>query len=282
MMEDQTMKKTLLALLVLAVILSGCALTTETPEQSPGNETVDYVLSGGRYIFNQEEVAACPYLLIQEVLQEERFTVVQHIAVSYQPGGVVQKNGNELVLQGIYGSKEFCYLFTLVADDTLRFDLGRSKIVAQEDCTWADGMIFTLAHDTEDGSGEANYGVTDQSQMNEDQIELMEKYPQYFGLNASAGLDVIVWQMAKGSYSFGLLEKDVSPLDRWITLKGVSADQMKVILSTYTVDDDHLFIVPWQNPISSYFPDCFVGRDEADIEAKTEQYINEISEMLFG
>ena len=36
--------------------------------------------------------------------------------------------------------------------------------------------------------------------MSKEAAELKKEYPQYFGIDASNGLDIVVWQMGKNSY----------------------------------------------------------------------------------
>ncbi|MBR3415937.1 MAG: hypothetical protein IKH09_04510 [Clostridia bacterium] len=118
---------------------------------------------------------------------------------------------------------------------------------------------------------------------------LEETYPEYFGLDASGGLDVIVWQMSEDNWNFALLEHIDAERD-WLDpelldlgTKGVDAATMREILSTYNVGEDDIHIVPWQNPISSYIPLVFTDDVTEEERAEmTERYIEEIREMLFG
>ena len=129
-------------------------------------------------------------------------------------------------------------------------------------------------------------GETDPDRMSEAQIALMEAYPEYFGLDATQGLDVYVWQMAAGSYSFGLLPHSETGRE-WISeelmeLRGVRAEQMRNILATYAVDEEDVCVIPWQNPISSYIAAYYVVREGEDTEQKREDYIRDVRDMLFG
>ena len=115
---------------------------------------------------------------------------------------------------------------------------------------------------------------------------LSEKYPQYFDLDASNGLDVYVWQLAEDRYSFGLLPHTAAQRD-WISsdllnLQGTNADEMRQILSAYTIDESDITIIPWQNPISSYIADCWKISEGENAEEKQESYIKSVRTMLFG
>ena len=114
--------------------------------------------------------------------------------------------------------------------------------------------------------------------------ELMRFYPEYFGLDAANGLDVYVWQLAQNSYSFGLLPHQ-SDRD-WICmpllqLRSASAEDMRVILSTYSIPREQIYIIPWQNPISSYLGAHWIIGEGEDYETKRAAYIEMISAMLF-
>ena len=115
---------------------------------------------------------------------------------------------------------------------------------------------------------------------------LRARYPEYFGLDTSAGLDVYVWQMAKNSYSFGILPHSENPRD-WIAdelmnLKGLNRSQARTILSSYKANENTVYIILWQNPISSYIGEWQILREGEDIEEKRNAYMESIREMLFG
>ena len=119
--------------------------------------------------------------------------------------------------------------------------------------------------------------------MSKEAAELKKEYPQYFGLDASKGLDIVVWQMSKNSYDFGLLPHKEEKRD-WLdedlsNLKPVSAEQMRIILSTYKIDTKDMNIVIWQNPISSYIPEDLVGHG-GDGPFLEMDYKNKIRRML--
>ena len=116
---------------------------------------------------------------------------------------------------------------------------------------------------------------------------LRAQYPEYFDLDASAGLDVYVWQMAPDSYYFGLLPHAASPRDstaqELLALSGASSEQMRYILAAYALDPDDIHVIPWQNPISSYIPECWIVTENGEsLEEKQAQYIQTVSAMLFG
>ncbi len=126
-------------------------------------------------------------------------------------------------------------------------------------------------------------------------VSLYEKYPEYFDLNTEEGLTVFVWQMAENSYSYGLAEGRRSylgiyssiasvahdSLNLMMSLKGISADQMKEILASYDISDENVFVEPCQMIYSSYIADIWVH------DAKTgetlypmEDYIREQRDKL--
>lgn len=116
---------------------------------------------------------------------------------------------------------------------------------------------------------------------------LRVQYPEYFDLDASAGLGVYVWQMAPDSYYFGLLPHTASLRDstaqELLALRGASSEQMRYILAAYALDPDDIHVIPWQNPISSYIPECWIVTENGEsLEEKQAQYIETVSAMLFG
>lgn len=119
--------------------------------------------------------------------------------------------------------------------------------------------------------------------------QLSKIYPEYFGIDASNGLDVYVWQMAENSYSFGLLphsevyRDSTSPeMLKLMNQKGASASEMRQILSTYPVDESEIHIIPWQNPLSSYIAEPWIISEGESTEEKLEEYREMVRDMLFG
>ncbi len=117
---------------------------------------------------------------------------------------------------------------------------------------------------------------------------LMSRRPEYFGLDDSNGLDVYVWQMAKNRYSFGLLSHPATPrewiCDETMTLinGGVDAEGMRAILSTYSVREEDIYIIPWQNPLSSYLGDWQIVEEGKNMEDARKKYVENVRQMLFG
>ena len=100
------------------------------------------------------------------------------------------------------------------------------------------------------------------------------------------GLELYVWQMAEGSYSCGLMlgTNRNKTLEELVNLKGTSIAEMKAILSTYDIDENEVFIIPWQNPISSYMPEYWIrekDEDPSSVEKRQQEYIDGIRHMLF-
>ncbi len=124
--------------------------------------------------------------------------------------------------------------------------------------------VFALAEDgtavhgpetatpEEVGAGETGFAAPSA----EDPDALREKYPEYFGLSAFKGLEVCVWQLAEGSYSWGLMEgtnREKTNEELW-ELRGTSTEEMRLILASYDIPEENVFIRPIQKPYSSYVP----------------------------
>ena len=89
--------------------------------------------------------------------------------------------------------------------------------------------------------------------------ELRGEYPQLFGLPTEDGLEIYVCQFAPGSFRFMLLPaagERRSPIDlmEYEMCPISSFRDMKLILSTYDIDDRDISVIPYQNLLSSYIP----------------------------
>ena len=104
--------------------------------------------------------------------------------------------------------------------------------------------------------------------------KLREKYPEYFEAGTFKGLEVYVWQMAENDYRFGLMQgtSREKTLEEMMALKGASPEEMALILSAFDIEDRDIFVIPWQNPISSYMI--------TDDMVKDPEYISNIRNML--
>ena len=118
---------------------------------------------------------------------------------------------------------------------------------------------------------------------------LRKKYPEYFDLSKEDGLEVYVWEMSPENYWFGLLpatedEKTFEELLS-LTFKGVSVEEMQMILSFYGADETEVMIIPWQNPVSSYMGEYWVRQENEDTETaekRRQAYIDHVRELLFA
>nr|MCR4721057.1 hypothetical protein [Lachnospiraceae bacterium] len=141
---------------------------------------------------------------------------------------------------------------------------------------------------TQDDWTVTNLGVTSAESTDRpiDLETLRTKYPEYFDLSTFKGLELYVWQMAPDSYSCALMlgTNRNKTWEELINLKGASLAEMRAILSTYDIPQDDVFIIPCQNPISSYLGDYWIqGEDEGDAAyaARQHAYIDWIRQKLF-
>lgn len=150
------------------------------------------------------------------------------------------------------------------------------------------GLIFAACFLTDPPT--KNRGTTDPYKMTAWQVKLMEEYPQFFGLDYSNGLDVYVWEMSKDSFSFGLLPHTDEPRSSvdsaLLALKhmdGTRLAEMQQILETYPVDNEQVYIIPWQHPFSSHLSDIWIiqdGETKEEVEIRRAEYIERIRYML--
>lgn len=88
--------------------------------------------------------------------------------------------------------------------------------------------------------------------------QLRAKFPMYFDLSASKGLEVYIWQLAQGSYSCGLLpgkNLNYTQEELWnLHTASASLDEMRAIVASYFPDisQSEVVICPIQMPHSSY------------------------------
>ena len=147
-------------------------------------------------------------------------------------------------------------------------------------CLMALTVALSGCEDKSDSVPSQEIAVTEQTM---DALE--EKYPEYYGLSTFKGLEVYVWQMSQGGYSFGVLpgtNREKTSQEIW-ELKGASAEEMKTILASYDIDEDNIIIIPIQNPISSYIADYWISFQNEDPESEAKrkkEYIDGIREML--
>lgn len=137
----------------------------------------------------------------------------------------------------------------------------------------------------ESGGGEMRSDFTYTEEQPGKAEGLREKYPAYFDLSTFKGLEVYVWQLAPDSYACGVMEgtNREKTLAELMALKGASVDEMKAILSDYDIPKENISIIPWQNPVSSYMGEYWVGPEDEDPDAAERrrlQYVERLREML--
>ncbi len=132
------------------------------------------------------------------------------------------------------------------------------------------------------------YGETDPSRLTDEQRELIEEFPEYFGLNCANGLNVYVWQLSPNGYYFGLMENidaDLSdtPIGHHQALRGVHSSEMRAILASYDIPVEKINIIPCQKIYSSYIGDYWMMKvdDEEYNRQVREAYMLNVKLKLF-
>ena len=124
-----------------------------------------------------------------------------------------------------------------------------------------------------------------------DELEVIrEKYPEYFELKPADGIDIIVWQMAKDSYSFAMRtheegRTEVSIEEGFSFKGGLNVNQMKKLIAARKIDKNDVTIIPWSNPLSSYgilYSATLENDGNEEIAEKNRAYIRTVEEILFG
>ncbi len=118
--------------------------TNETENTKEASQNKEFQLDEGRFVLEQieKEGIGVPYLL----LQEGNFTVVQNIAVSYQPSGKMVVNGNKVVMETKFAGEACKWTFELIADNKLQFFSDKSDIPDAWD-NWKNELVFVLSEE---------------------------------------------------------------------------------------------------------------------------------------
>ncbi len=107
------------------------------------------------------------------------------------------------------------------------------------------------------------FGVTDNEVLftldeEPDMDKLKELYPEFFDSETpvSKGVEVYVWQMSAGSYSFGLMygtNRNKTDEEIWgLCDRPLTLNEAKALLNECGVSKDEIFIIPVIQPFSSY------------------------------
>ncbi|MBQ7115479.1 MAG: hypothetical protein IJN94_03575 [Clostridia bacterium] len=95
--------------------------------------------------------------------------------------------------------------------------------------------------------------------------KLKEKYPQFFGLDASEGLTVYVTALSYSNYRW-YISSNKNPVDpqKIMDFKEFATDdEIPLILSDYNINDAYIEVVPFQHNLSSYLWD-YIEDDAVD------------------
>lgn len=107
---------------------------------SAGCQKELYSLNDGLYMQDTEgEVMYTPFVQIHN----GEFYVIQDIAISYQPAGKIERNGNDVILKSEYANMSWIWYFHLTDHDQLQFDLSKSMIPTERP-DWKDGLVLNL------------------------------------------------------------------------------------------------------------------------------------------
>ena len=154
------------------------------------------------------------------------------------------------------------------------------------------------APDEQSASGDQRHAIvlylgedslTDVSSVDELEI-IRERFPEYFELNPADGIDIIVWQMAKDSYSFAMRPHEegrtIVSIEEVDSFKGgLNVNQMKKLIAARKIDKNDVTIIPWSNPLSSYgilYSATLENDGNEEIAEKNRAYIRTVEEILFG
>lgn len=170
---------------------------------------------------------------------------------------------SEVTLE-IYNGKKLLHKCTVVFECVLR---NRHNAVFEIYLKEADGLQMayrsydvTLVEQSSATVVCKGYTLADYI-ADSDAYKAKEKFPNYFGLDASNGLSVYIWQEAEGAYSCGLLpgkNTDYTKEELWELQKSpATLDEMRTIVSDYAeqgmVSKDDITVNALVMPHSSYY-----------------------------
>ena len=139
---------------------------------------------------------------------------------------------------------------------TKSFDLLEGEFIYVIDAEWED-------HGRAQYAFVGSYNLPVITDVDDDLWRLQSTHPQFFNLDISNGLYVYVWKMAsegyycglgtKGDWEFGDGDYFGHAPEVFLRAQGLTFRQMHRILDTYDIDREDVHVVPFQNPISSYY-----------------------------
>lgn len=82
----------------------------------------------------------------------------------------------------------------------------------------------------------------------------VKKFPEYFDLPTDKGLEVYIWQMSESNYQCGLMAgtNTNKTNEQKQSLKPATIQEMRLILSTYSLPTNDIFLIAYSHPLSSY------------------------------
>ncbi len=121
------LRKTIVSLLAV-LVLAGCGQK-------------EYTMQDGLYVPQEikDGQVDVPYMIVEG----DHFTVVQNMAVSYQPSGTMQKNGNEVTMETEFMDQECRWVFELTENDRLRY-IAKDSSLPENSEEWKDGTVFVF------------------------------------------------------------------------------------------------------------------------------------------
>ncbi len=118
-------------------------------------------------------------------------------------------------------------------------------------------------------------------------VSCKNENPDVSNLSSEDVLTVYVWEMAEDAYYYGILEGKPEEHSAEEKIRfGIdgntyfNADQVKKELEKYDYDSEHILVIPYQHPLSSYIPKIWIYDENGRLIQTEEEYISKQRNLL--
>ncbi len=138
----------------------------------------------------------------------------------------------------------------------------------------------------ESSKDESNSAGTDNSTPHNHEEWLQQHYGDFYGLDTMKGLEVYVYEEAKGEYAFllrsGANANAMPDTDStgFFERKGVGVEDIKSILATYDMDKGNISVIPFKSTQTSYVSELYTYDESGHPLVQQEVYVYTVRKLL--